>query len=88
MKNGDIQPSMDTSVRGGGGVLESVLLGMCRWPLRSPPQLWSILWPIIDPILVTVGQMCHFRILNLVTFYPGGGGGLPYETDGDARRKF
>ena len=38
MKNGDIQPSMDTSVRG-GGVLELILLGMCRWPLRSPPQL-------------------------------------------------
>ena len=68
MKNGDIQPSMDTSVPGGGG-LESILLGVCRWPLRSPPQLWSILWPIIDPILVTVGQICDFRILNLVTFY-------------------
>ena len=68
MKNGDIQPSMDTSVRG-GGVLKSILLGMCRWPLRSPPQLWSILWPIIDPILVTAGQICNFRILNLVTFY-------------------
>ena len=72
----------------GGGVLELILLGMRRWPLRSPPQLWSILWPIIDPILVTVGQICNFRILNLVTFYPGGGGGLPYEKDGDARRKF
>ena len=35
MKNGDIQPSMDTSVPGGGGVLELILLGMCRWPLRS-----------------------------------------------------
>ena len=34
MKNGDIQPSMDTSVPG-GGVLELILLGMCRWPLRS-----------------------------------------------------
>ena len=68
MKNGDIQPSMDTSVPE-VGVLESILLGMCRWPLRSPPQLWSILWPIIDPILVTVGQIRNFRILNLVTFY-------------------
>ena len=67
MKNGDIQRSMDTSVP--GGVLEFILLGMCRWPLRSPPQLWSILWPIIDSILVTVAQMCHFRILNLVTLY-------------------
>ena len=34
MKNGDIQSSMDTSVPG-GGVLELILLGMCRWPLRS-----------------------------------------------------
>ena len=33
MKNGDIQPSMDTGVP--GGVLELILLGMCRWPLRS-----------------------------------------------------
>ena len=29
----------------------------------------SILWPIIDPILVTFGQICNFGDPNLVTFY-------------------
>ena len=38
MKNGDIQPSMDTTVPG-GEVLELILLGMRRWPLRSPTPL-------------------------------------------------
>ena len=28
----------------------------------------SILWPIIDSIYVTFGQICNFRDLNLVTF--------------------
>ena len=32
-------------------------------------QLQSILWPIIDPILVTFGQVCNFRDPNLVTFH-------------------
>ena len=40
---------------GGGGYLGQFLLGMCRWPLRAPTQ--SILWPIIDPILVTFEEM-------------------------------
>ena len=40
---------------GGGGYLGKFLLCMCRWPLRSPTPLYSILWPIIDPILVTFG---------------------------------
>ena len=35
---------------GGGGHLGQFLLGMCRWPLRAPTPLQSILWPIIDPI--------------------------------------
>ena len=36
------------------GVLGSqVLLGMCRWLLRTPAPLQSFLWPTIDPILVT-----------------------------------
>ena len=47
-------------VRGGGeeGVtcLKS-LLGMCRWSLRTSTRLESILWPNIDPILVTFGKM-------------------------------
>ena len=32
-------------------------LGMCRWPLRAPTPLWSILWPNMDPILVTFEKM-------------------------------
>ena len=42
---------------------------MCRWLLRAPTPLKSILWPIIDPILVTFGKICNFRYPNLVTFY-------------------
>ena len=38
-------------------------------PLRAPTPLQSILCPIIDPILVTFGQICNFRDSNLVTFY-------------------
>ena len=53
----------------GGGYSGKVLLGMCRSPLRAPTPFLSILWPIIDPILVTFGQMCNFRDPNLVTFY-------------------
>ena len=42
---------------------------MCRWPLRAPTPLQSILWPIIDPILVTFGQIFNFRDPSFVTFY-------------------
>ena len=42
---------------------------MCRWPLRAPTPLQSILWPIIDPILVTFGWICNFLTPSLVTFY-------------------
>ena len=49
---------------GGGGYLSKFLLGMCRWPFRAPT-----LWPIIDPSLVTFGQICNFCCPNLVTFF-------------------
>ena len=39
-----------------GAYLGQFLPGMCRWPLRTPTPLLSILWPIIDPILVTFEQ--------------------------------
>ena len=55
--------------RSPGGYLGEFLLGMCRWPLRVPTPLQSILWPIIDPISVTFGQICIFCDPNLVTFY-------------------
>ena len=35
----------------------------------KPNPLKSILWPIIDPILVTFGQIGNFCYPNLVTFY-------------------
>ena len=41
----------------------------CCWPLKAPTPLQSILWPIIDPILVTFGQICNFCDPNLVAFY-------------------
>ena len=42
-----------------------------KWKLIYSYNVRSILWPIIDPILVTFGQICHFsfRDPNLVTFY-------------------
>ena len=61
--------SIQSKPRGGGRYLAIILLGMCRWPLRAPTPLYFILWPIIDPILVTFGQICNFRDPNLVTFY-------------------
>ena len=42
---------------------------MCRWALKAPTPLQSILWPVIDPILVTFAQRCNFRDPSLVTFY-------------------
>ena len=36
---------------------------------QSPYPLLSILWPIIDPILVTFREICNFRNPSLVTFY-------------------
>ena len=45
----------------GGGYLGQFLLGMCRWPFRTPTPLESLLWPIIDPILVTFGQMVSVK---------------------------
>ena len=36
---------------------------------QNPTLLYSILWPIVDPILVTFGQMCNFRDPNLVSYY-------------------
>ena len=53
-------------VGGGGGYLGKFKLGMCHWPLRAPTPLQSIL---IDPILVTFGQICNVCHPNLVTFY-------------------
>ena len=51
-----------------GGLLVLIFAGYV-WPLRAPTPLQSILWPIIDPILVTFGQICNFCVPNLVTFY-------------------
>ena len=59
----------EDSSRGRTGVLGLILLGMCRWSLRAATPLQYILWPIIDPILVTFGQICNFRHPNVVTFY-------------------
>ena len=33
-------------------------------------------------------QLNTINVLLYYTFNSGGGGGLPYKTDGDARRKF
>ena len=42
---------------------------MCRWPLRAPTPLRSIPWRIIDPILVTFGQIFNFRDPNSISCF-------------------
>ena len=50
----------------GGGYLGRCLLGMCRCPY---PNIVYSVTNIIDPILVTCGQICNFCDPNLVTCY-------------------
>ena len=56
---------------GGGGTWVNFCWVSVFVPLasKSTSPIIVILWPIIDPILVTFGQKCNFRDLNLVTFY-------------------
>ena len=69
------KPNLENKFKLGGEEIDKegsrgkFLLGMCRWPLRAPTPLYSILWPIIDPISVTFGPKRNFRVPNLVTFY-------------------
>ena len=46
-----------------GGYLGQFLLGMCRWPLRASTPLWSILWSVIDPIIITFGLLNYASTL-------------------------
>ena len=57
------------NVVGGRGYSGKFLLGMCRWLLRALTPLLSILWPIMDPILVTFGQLSHFQFLWIDPFF-------------------
>ena len=52
-----------------GGYLGQCLLGMCRWPVRAPTPLSSMMWPIRGAILVTFRKICNFRDPKLITFY-------------------
>ena len=62
-------PGSDFFWGGEGGYLGAFGLGMCHWPLRAPTHYSLFLWPIVDPISVTFGQICNFHDPNLVTFY-------------------
>ena len=42
---------------------------VCAAGLSEPLTHYRLLWPIIDPILVTFGQICIFRDPNLFTLY-------------------
>ena len=49
---------------GGGGHFGQFLLVMCCPSLRAPTILQSIVWPIIDPILVTFAQINVIYFVN------------------------
>ena len=53
------------------GVIGLVFAGYVLLASQSPYPIifYSILWPIIDHMLTTFGQICYFRDPNLVTFY-------------------
>ena len=53
----------------GGGVLGLIFTGCVPLASQSPYPIIVYSAPIIDPILVTFGQICSFRDPNLVTFY-------------------
>ena len=53
------------------GVLGLIFAGYVLLASQSPYPIifYSILWPIIDHMLVTFGQICYFCDPSLVTFY-------------------
>ena len=64
---------MNPGGRGGGGVQLCTWVNVC-WvcaaDLSEPLPHYSLFCGhILDPILVTFGQICNFRDPNLVTFY-------------------
>ena len=54
---------------GGGGALGLNSAGCVSLASQSPYTIIVYSAPIIDPILVTFGQICSFRNPNLVTSY-------------------
>ena len=59
----------DKDLDRGGRVIGLIFAGYVSLASQSPYPLWSIRWPIIDPISVTFGQICNFCDPNLATFY-------------------
>ena len=53
--------------RGGWGVLGLIFAGYVPLASQNACPVW--LWPIVDPISVTFGQICNFRNPTLDTFY-------------------
>ena len=51
----------------GGGELALIFSGYVPLASQTPYPI-IVRWPIIDPILVTFGQIFNFRAPNLVTF--------------------
>ena len=61
---------MFTPGGGGGGLLGSIFAGYVLLASQSPyPIIVYSVANLIDPMLVTFGQICHFRDPNLVTLY-------------------
>ena len=59
---------------GGGGVLGSSFAGYVRLASQNPYPIivyfWYILWPIIDPILVTLGYCSLFLVYFVANYKP------------------
>ena len=54
---------------GGGGGLGLIFAGYMPLASQSHYPIVVYLWPIIDPILVTFGQISNLCNPNLATFY-------------------
>ena len=50
------------------GHLGQFLLGMCRWPLRTPTPLWSISWPIARTLNKSLSEEIKNQSNSLITF--------------------
>ena len=61
----ELQPGLKILGVARGGLLGLIFAGYVPLASQSPYPIKVFLWPLIDPILVTFGQICNFRDPNL-----------------------